>query len=115
VFESKGRALVGLHGRCCWAIDALGAHFGAPPIPPPPPTEKLQGSGGDGGESWDDGAFDGVRKIYVGQGENGIASVKFVYDKNNQLVLGEEHGKHTLLGYEEVINYTILRCYFLKL
>ncbi|ANM63060.1 Mannose-binding lectin superfamily protein [Arabidopsis thaliana] len=101
VFESKGRALVGLHGRCCWAIDALGAHFGAPPIPPPPPTEKLQGSGGDGGESWDDGAFDGVRKIYVGQGENGIASVKFVYDKNNQLVLGEEHGKHTLLGYEE--------------
>ncbi|KAG7567825.1 Jacalin-like lectin domain superfamily [Arabidopsis thaliana x Arabidopsis arenosa] len=101
VFESRGRALVGLHGRGGFAIDAIGAHFGAPLIPPPPPTEKLQGSGGDGGESWDDGAFDGVRKIYVGQGNNGIASVKFVYDKNNQLVLGEEHGKQTLLGYEE--------------
>ncbi|EFH56992.1 jacalin lectin family protein [Arabidopsis lyrata subsp. lyrata] len=97
VFESRGRALVG--GG--FAIDAIGAHFAAPPIPPPPPTEKLQGPGGDRGESWDDGAFDGVRKIYVGQGENGIASVKFVYDKNNRLVLGEEHGKQTLLGYEE--------------
>ncbi|XP_010419351.1 PREDICTED: jacalin-related lectin 20-like [Camelina sativa] len=101
VFESKGRALVGLHGRSCWAMDAIGAYFGTIPIPPPPPTEKLQGKGGDGGESWDDGAFDGVRKIYVGQGDNGISSVKFVYDKNNQLVLGEEHGKKTMLGYEE--------------
>lgn len=53
VFESRGRALVGLHGRGGFAIDAIGAHFGAPLIPPPPPTEKLQGLGGDGGESWD--------------------------------------------------------------
>ncbi|CAH2065392.1 unnamed protein product [Thlaspi arvense] len=51
--------------------------------------------------SWDDGVFNGVRKIYVGQGENGVASVKFVYDKNNQVELGEDHGKMTMLGYEE--------------
>ncbi|KAL1224541.1 Jacalin-related lectin 20 [Cardamine amara subsp. amara] len=101
VLESKGRALVGFHGRGAWAIDAIGAHFGPFPIPPPP-AEKLQSKGGEGGgTSWDDGAFDGVRKIYVGQGENGVASVKFVYDKNNQVVLGEDHGKMTMLGYEE--------------
>ncbi|CAL9232079.1 unnamed protein product, partial [Arabidopsis halleri] len=102
VFESKGRALVGFHGRAGWAIDAIGAHFGPLPIPPPrPPVEKLQGKGGEGGTSWDDGVFDGVRKIYVGQGENGVASVKFVYDKNKKVVLGEDHGKQTMLGYEE--------------
>lgn len=107
VLESKGRALVGFHGRAGWAIDAIGAYFGSPPM------EKLPGKGGDRGASWDDGGFDGVKKIYVGLGENGVASLKFVYDKNNQVVLGEDHGKKTVLGYEEVI---ILRqCYFLKL
>lgn len=113
VFESKGRALVGLHGRGGYAIDAIGAHFGPLPIPLAPPTEKLKGKGGDGGNSWDDGAFDGVRKIYVGQGDSGVASVKFVYDKDNQVVFGEEHGEKTKLGYEEVI--ILLRCYFFKL
>lgn len=117
VLESKGRALVGFHGRGAWAIDAIGAHFGPIPIPPPPPppAEKLQAKGGEGGgTSWDDGAFDGVRKIYVGQGENGVAAVKFVYDKNNQVVIGEDHGKMTMLGYEEVI--ILLHCViFLKL
>ncbi|KFK33903.1 hypothetical protein AALP_AA5G075700 [Arabis alpina] len=98
VLESKGRALVGFYGQGGYGIDAIGAYFGSIPISP---VEKLQGQGGDGGASWDDGVFDGVRKIYVGQGENGVASVKFVYDKNNQVVLGEEHGKMTLLGYEE--------------
>lgn len=113
VLESKGRALVGFYGQAGFAMDAIGAYFGSRPIPPsPPPAEKLQGKGGDGGASWDDGVFDGVRKIYIGQGDNGVASVKFVYDKNNQVVLGEDHGKMTLLGYEEVI---ILYCYFLKL
>ncbi|KAG7557124.1 Jacalin-like lectin domain superfamily [Arabidopsis suecica] len=73
VFESKGRALVGFHGRAGWAIDAIGAHFGPLPIPPPrPPVEKLQGKGGEGGTSWDDGVFD-----------------------------VEDHGKQTMLGYEE--------------
>ncbi|KAL0722456.1 hypothetical protein Bca4012_037055 [Brassica carinata] len=102
VLESKGRALVGFYGQAGYAMDAIGAYFGSRPIPPSPsPAEKLQGQGGDGGASWDDGVFDGVRKIYIGQGENGVASVKFVYDKNNQVVLGEDHGKMTLLGYEE--------------
>ncbi|CAN8272166.1 unnamed protein product [Cochlearia groenlandica] len=100
VLESKGRALVGFHGRAGWAIDAIGAYFGPVPIPLRPPVEKLQGKG-VAGVPWDDGAFDGVRKIYVGQGENGVASVKFVYDNNNKAVLGEARGKRTLLGYEE--------------
>ncbi|CAH8307489.1 unnamed protein product [Eruca vesicaria subsp. sativa] len=98
VFESKGRALVGFHGRCGFAIDALGAWFGPVPIPP---SEKLQAKGGNGGDLWDDGAFDGLKKIYVGQGQNGVVSVKFEYYKNNSVVAKDDHGKTTLLGYEE--------------
>ncbi|CAH2051954.1 unnamed protein product [Thlaspi arvense] len=75
----------------------MGTYFGPLPIPLPVSVEKLQGKGGDGGVSWDDGAFDGVRKIYVGQSHNGVV----VYDKNNQVVLGEDHGKKGRLGYEE--------------
>jgi len=101
VFESKGRALVGFHGRSGWAIDAVGAYFGPLPIDLPPPAEKLQAKGGDGGDLWDDGVFDGVKKIYVGQGENGVSSVKFEYHQKNSVIAKDDHGKKTMLGYEE--------------
>ncbi|VVB08609.1 unnamed protein product [Arabis nemorensis] len=63
--------------------------------------EKLEGQGGDGGASWDDGAFRNVKKIYIGQGESCIVSVKFEYENNaGEVIVGEEHGKQMLLAYE---------------
>ncbi|VYS48839.1 unnamed protein product [Arabidopsis thaliana] len=101
VLESNGSALIGFHGRGAGCLDAIGAYF-SPLIPSPPLTpEKLQADGGEGGNPWDDGAFNSVRKIYVGQGENGVNAVKFVYDKDSQVTEGKDHGKPTLLGYEE--------------
>ncbi|KAF2568854.1 hypothetical protein F2Q68_00028137 [Brassica cretica] len=77
------------------AIDALGAYFEHIPIPIPPPVI---------GDSWGDyGIYDGVKKIKVGLYEEGIAFVKFVYIKGNGLVTGDDHGKITSLGAEEIV------------
>ncbi|CAH2036450.1 unnamed protein product, partial [Thlaspi arvense] len=99
---------VGEPRQCyCWVpwTGSIGAYYNTP-LPPPPP-EKLEGQGGDGGDSWDDGAFLNVKKIYIGQGDVGIVSVKFEYENNaSEVVVGDEHGTKTLLGYEEFeLNY----------
>ncbi|KAF3599882.1 hypothetical protein F2Q69_00038144 [Brassica cretica] len=39
------------------------------------PAKKLPAVGGDGGIAWDDGAYDGVRKVFVGQAQDGISVV----------------------------------------
>lgn len=105
VLESQGDAIVGFHGRVGACVDNIGAYY-APFTPSPPPSEKLEGHGGDGGTSWDDGAFQNVKKIYIGQGQVGIVWVKFEYENDaSGVVTGEEHGKQTLLGYEEVSIY----------
>ncbi|ESQ48291.1 hypothetical protein EUTSA_v10020667mg [Eutrema salsugineum] len=64
-------------------------------------AQKLEAKGGEAGEAWDDGTFDGVRKVYVGQGQDGIAFVKFEYVNGSEVVVGDERGKQTLLGAEE--------------
>jgi len=97
VLETKGCALAGFHG---WAfpcfLTAIGAYFS--PLPCPPNAEKLEARGYDRGAFWD-----GVRKIYVGQCENGIAFLKFVYDKDTRMVIGDDHGNKTPLEVKEVI------------
>jgi len=105
VFESNGSALIGFHGRAAAAVDAIGAYFSRFILPPS--AETLQAKGGEGGDPWSDGVFNGVRNIYVGQGENGVSAVKFVYDKDSQVAEGNDHGKPTLLGYEEVTIYIL--------
>ncbi|KAF8108310.1 hypothetical protein N665_0111s0023 [Sinapis alba] len=98
VLEQKDCRLVGFHGKEGDAIDALGAYF-APLIP----AKKLPSVGGNGGVAWDDGVYDGVRKIYVGQGNDGVSFVRFEYTKGTDLVSGDDHGKATILGAEEFV------------
>ncbi|KAL0722729.1 hypothetical protein Bca4012_037328 [Brassica carinata] len=106
VHESKGNVIVGFHGRVGSCIDSIGVYY-SPMSPPTPTSEKLQGNGGDGGDSWDDGVFKNVKKIYVGQGDVSIASLKFEYEnETSEAIVGKEHGNKTLLGYEEFeLNY----------
>lgn len=107
VLEQKDLRLVGFHGREGDAIDALGAYFAPIPTPVPViPATKLPAVGGNGGVAWDDGVYDGVKKIYVGQGNDGVSFVKFEYVKGTNLVSGDDHGKKTILGAEEVISIT---------
>ncbi|XP_023645087.1 jacalin-related lectin 46 isoform X2 [Capsella rubella] len=102
VLETKGCAIVGFHGWYQFGIvTALGAYYY--PMPLPPAAEKLEAQGGDGGSPWDDGSnFQGVRKIYIGTGEIGIVSVKFLYENDTQeIMVGDHHGNKTLLRHEE--------------
>ncbi|XP_048612043.1 jacalin-related lectin 23-like [Brassica napus] len=104
VLEQKDLRLVGFHGREGDAIDALGAYFAPIPTPVPViPATKLPAVGGNGGVAWDDGVYDGVKKIYVGQGNDGVSFVKFEYVKGTNLVSGDDHGKKTILGAEEFV------------
>ncbi|KAG2318648.1 hypothetical protein Bca52824_011861 [Brassica carinata] len=98
VLQNNGGALIGFHGRAAGALDAIGAYFSAPVVPA---IEKLQAKGGEGGDPWDDGVFNGVREIYVGQGVNGVVAVKFVYGKDSHVANGDEHGIPSMLEYEK--------------
>ncbi|CAN8269235.1 unnamed protein product [Cochlearia groenlandica] len=104
IFKEEGYKISGFHGRASDVIHAIGVYLaplGSIPLTPAKPTKKLEAVGGTGGTSWDDGVFDGVRKVFVGQSGDGIGAVKFVYDKGNEVVIGNDHGKTTMLGYEQ--------------
>ncbi|XP_013609657.1 PREDICTED: myrosinase-binding protein 2-like [Brassica oleracea var. oleracea] len=63
VVEGKaGTKLIGFHGRSGSALDAIGAQFFASASP----LKHIEPRGGFGGNAWDDGVYDGVRKISVG-------------------------------------------------
>ncbi|XP_019101064.1 PREDICTED: jacalin-related lectin 33-like [Camelina sativa] len=114
----NGGKLVGFHGRAGEALHALGAYFATtttPLTPLTPPPKKLLAIGGDKGNAWDDNAYDGVKKVYVGQAQDGVSVVKFVYDKDAQDIVGGEHGKSTLLGFEEVLRFYFISKYILYL
>ncbi|CAH8260709.1 unnamed protein product [Arabidopsis lyrata] len=105
VFAEKDFVLVGFRGRSSDLIDALGAHFAPAPlnVPVPAPAKKLEAKGGNGGAAWDDGFYEDVRKIYVGQGDSGVSFVKFEYVNGKELVAGVGHGKMSLLGTAEFV------------
>lgn len=56
-------------------------------------AQKLEAKGGNGGKEWDDGAdHEGVSKIYIREGSEGIESIKFDYVKNGEPEAGLIHG-----------------------
>ncbi|CAN6931291.1 unnamed protein product [Brassica oleracea] len=60
---------------------------------PFPMAQKLEAKGGNGGKEWDDGAdHEGVSKIYIREGSEGIESIKFDYVKNGEPETGPIHG-----------------------
>ncbi|XP_013725114.2 jacalin-related lectin 36-like [Brassica napus] len=106
-------------------LSALGAHFAPPdsatvapvptpvptpvaPVPAPVPAKKLEAKGGDHGAAWDDGFYEDVRKIYVGQGDSGVSFIKFVYDGGKKLVAGDGHGKMSLFELDFPNEYIVL-------
>jgi hypothetical protein len=97
------KKIIGFHGFADSHLNSLGAYFvpissSSSSLTPPP--NKVKAQGGSYGETFDDGAFDHVRKVYVGQGDSGVAYVKFDYEKDGKKET-QEHGKMTLSGTEE--------------
>ncbi|CAH2053547.1 unnamed protein product [Thlaspi arvense] len=99
--QVQDKKIIGFHGFAGDYVNSLGAYFAPLTSTPLTPAKKLPALGADEGTAWDDGAYDGVKKVYVGQAQDGISVVKFVYDKGAEVIIGAEHGNSTLLGFEE--------------
>lgn len=102
--QVQDKKISGFHGFASTHLNSIGAYFvpKSSTTTPTVPAKKLTAEGGETGAVWDDGAHDDVKKVYVGQGQDGVGAVKFEYKNGSQVVFGDEHGKKTLLGYEEV-------------
>ncbi|WZZ42664.1 hypothetical protein YC2023_038923 [Brassica napus] len=100
--QVQDKKIVGFHGFAGDYVHSLGAYFS--PLTSSTtltPAKKLPALGSDEGTAWDDGAYHGVKKVFVGQGHDGVSAVKFEYVNGSQVVIGGERGKPTLLGFEE--------------
>ena len=102
--QVQDKKIIGFHGFAGEYLNSIGAYFvpksSTTPVPSTP--LKLTAEGGETGTVWDDGSHDDVKKVYVGQGQDGVAAVKFEYKNGSQVVFGDERGTRTLLGFEEV-------------
>ncbi|KAL0807901.1 hypothetical protein Bca101_100393 [Brassica carinata] len=63
----------------------------------------VEATNGVGENEWDDGFFDNVKKISVGQSDTGVAFVKFDYSNNKAVVVGAVHGNATNITYDDVL------------
>ncbi|CAA7040121.1 unnamed protein product [Microthlaspi erraticum] len=95
-----GGKLLGLHGRFDKALNAIGPYFNAVD----PSLKQFNLKGGDGGGSWDDGAYDGVRKILVGVGDDYVSYVSFEYAKGEG-TMTHDHGTRKDTPKEFVVDY----------
>ncbi|KAF8083405.1 hypothetical protein N665_0775s0007 [Sinapis alba] len=98
--EVKDKKIVGFHGFADTQLNSLGAYLAPIASTPLKPSKKLKAVGGDEGASWDDGVFDGVKKIQVGQNNDGVSFVAVEYENGSQKVVGDGHGKQSPLGVE---------------
>lgn len=77
-------------------------------------SEKVEAAGGDMGNPFDDGIFDGVKRIIVGKSLLSVSYIKIEYDKDGDTE-SREHGQFTR-RHKEVINFdyvysSICSCY----
>ncbi|KAL0796713.1 hypothetical protein Bca101_068090 [Brassica carinata] len=102
MFESKnGGKLLGFHGRAGSLLNAIGPHFFAFNYYP---LAHFNLEGGSEGNAWDDGAFDGVRKVVVGRSGKFVSYVRFEYAKGQRTV-PHSHGKIDEATREFVVDY----------
>ncbi|KAF3534376.1 hypothetical protein DY000_02037872 [Brassica cretica] len=92
-FKLKGKngtKLVGLHGKSGRFLEALRAYF----VVVSSTLKQLEPQGRSDGHSWDDGAYDGLRKVFIGEDGGRVSSVEFVYAKGNECIT-HCHGRHS--------------------
>ncbi|XP_010434006.1 PREDICTED: jacalin-related lectin 45-like [Camelina sativa] len=95
-----GTKLVGLHGRFGDFLCSIGAHF----IFVSPVFKQVKPHGGFFGDAWDDGVYDCVRKVRVGEDADRVTSVEFEYSIGDQLMT-HCHGKIRQERKEFVLDY----------
>ncbi|CAH2036456.1 unnamed protein product [Thlaspi arvense] len=77
--SANGMKIIGFHGYADKNLSSLGAYF----TTLSPMKFECQGAT-KGGDLWDDGAFEGVRKVYVYYEHNYIMFISFDYQNDGQ-------------------------------
>uniref|UniRef100_A0A1J3H712 Jacalin-related lectin 16 n=1 Tax=Noccaea caerulescens TaxID=107243 RepID=A0A1J3H712_NOCCA len=102
LLATNGKKIIGFHGYADKHLNSLGAYFiTLPPI-------KLESQGRRDGCIWDDGAFEGVKKVYVHYEKSLINYIGFDYDNGGGKVKTSMHGaKSEICGHdgEFVVDY----------
>ena len=72
-------------------------------------SQKVVAQGGSGGYCWNDGIFDGVKKVIVGRDDHCVTFVKFKYVKDSAVEV-HKHGVVNQTPQEVTILHTSRVC-----
>ncbi|KAI6705146.1 hypothetical protein NL676_008108, partial [Syzygium grande] len=88
-FPATGGKIIGFYGSSGSHLESLGAYL--EPISHLHPIKCVGLFGGQGGLSWDDGKFNGVKKIKM-MLEDYVNCISFEYDDNGKSIWSSAHG-----------------------
>ncbi|KAK3414055.1 hypothetical protein EUGRSUZ_I02558 [Eucalyptus grandis] len=88
-FPATGGKIIGFYGSSGSHLESLGAYL--EPISHLYPIKCVGPLGGQGGHSWDDGKFNGVKKIKMTL-EDDVNCISFEYDDNGESIWSSAHG-----------------------
>ncbi|KAF8013848.1 hypothetical protein BT93_I1646 [Corymbia citriodora subsp. variegata] len=88
-FPATGGKIIGFFGSSDSNLESLGAYF--KPISHLYPIEFIGPFGGQGGLHWDDGQFNGVKKIKM-MLEDAVICISFEYDNKGESIWSSTHG-----------------------
>ncbi|CAE5959993.1 unnamed protein product [Arabidopsis arenosa] len=102
--ECNGNKIIGFHGYAEKNLNSLGAYFTTLPLTKlefeDSFHEKLYQIYGNSGGLWDDGSFQGVRKVQIYYDGYCVRCIRFHYD-NGDKVESREHGSQIVDGVQE--------------
>lgn len=96
--SGNGTKLVGFHGRDEISLTAIGGTF----ICLPSSIKEVDPDGGTDGVLWDDGVFERVSSITVGESGNSLSYISFDYVKGNES-FKHSHGSIPLTELKKVV------------
>jgi len=108
--ECNGNMIIGFHGYAEKYLNSLGAYITPLPLTKVEYKESAKGklySTGPYGYHWEDGTFQGVRKLYVSYDDYCIRCVRFHYDNKGKVEI-REHGSKPAVTVQEsefVVDY----------
>ncbi|KAL3723932.1 hypothetical protein ACJRO7_036011 [Eucalyptus globulus] len=88
-FPAIGGKIIGFYGSSSSHLESLGAYL--EPISHLYPIKCVGPFGGQGGHSWDDEKFNGVKKIKMVL-EDDVNCISFEYDDNGESICSSAHG-----------------------
>jgi len=90
-FPMREGNIVSFHGQSGWYLDCIGIHISS--LQPSIPSKVISVGpwGGKGGDRWDDGVYEGIRKIILVHGQV-IDSISIKYENDGKHVWSKHGG-----------------------